>query len=995
MALKDLFSQFFTSADRSLSFSFEPHEIEGGIFSLPQQEFVKLRAGNSNEWLTYQYVTLKMLEEQGEAQSIPNGFIVPANVLTCLDDEACSALGLPPKWHGKLKADIKGTTGRANFKVDLQVTGPHGLDTYNYKIKGPIIQFGSSQQFMLTAAELNLFDALSDHFQSEKSENDNLNLIYALQSAQSQGVSLQLQHFDKLKIHKPEQVTIELDVDNSGNLVLTPQLGQDASHEQMQRVLGQLDKENCRTLKVGEEIILFDEQKLQAVKEVIENRFVPKSRVQAFLDKPSAFINSSLVDLDLGFSVRVKGATSFKHAYFGDTDESGIDWFGQVDGTSTVTTFAKIIDEIDDEETFKQVSQKVADASATGAALLHFEGNDYDISDPNLIESTLNEVKNKLSSKSLVANDNVNNDDETMSTKQDVIVVDIELNDEDLISHSSLIDSKVAEVSRKGDLDWGNYKRMPYKHQEIGVRWALGLFDKAEQDEQIKGALLADDMGLGKTFMALSAIEHHYRELENRNLTKKPILIVAPLSLLENWQDEVGKTFDDSPFTDIVILQSDAQLKRFKNGGIETRSSLNDSGEFTPRYSLNVGKEYVDRLDMPGRLVITTYHTLRDYQFSLCLVDWGVVVFDEAQNIKNPNALQTRAAKGLKSTFKLVATGTPVENSLADFWCLMDTACPGYLGAYQEFRAKYMTPIVRASQNEVDRVRASVGRDLRLVVGALMLRRVKEDNLDDLPAKVMYTAIKSDVWEYHGQLGSTMCGYEQDVYDRAIEDMHSSADGHVLSTIQKLRNCSLHPKLASEEQLVMPKSDKELDELLAESGKLQSLLRLLKEIQCRDEKCIIFALNKRLQTFLSLALGSYFSLGPITVINGDAKAVAKSSGTPTRKSMIKSFEDKAGFNLIIMSPVAAGVGLTVVGANNVVHYERHWNPAKEAQATDRVYRIGQTKDVNIYVPLLFHPELESFDVNLHRLLANKTMLRDAVVTPEAVNEHELMASMGL
>lgn len=100
--------------------------------------------------------------------------------------------------------------------------------------------------------------------------------------------------------------------------------------------------------------------------------------------------------------------------------------------------------------------------------------------------------------------------------------------------------------------------------------------------------------------------------------------------------------------------------------------------------------------------------------------------------------------------------------------------------------------------------------------------------------------------------------------------------------------------------------------------------------------------------------------------------------------MISDFEAKEGFNLIVMSPVAAGVGLTVVGANHVVHLERYWNPAKEAQATDRVYRIGQEKEVHIYIPLLHHPEFESFDVNLHRLLTQKTLLKDAVVTPEDV-----------
>lgn len=115
----------------------------------------------------------------------------------------------------------------------------------------------------------------------------------------------------------------------------------------------------------------------------------------------------------------------------------------------------------------------------------------------------------------------------------------------------------------------------------------------------------------------------------------------------------------------------------------------------------------------------------------------------------------------------------------------------------------------------------------------------------------------------------------------------------------------------------------------------------------------------------------------------------------TRKRLIQAFEARPGFNVLIMSPIAAGVGLTVVGANHVIHVERHWNPAKEAQATDRVYRIGQTRDVHIHLPILLHPQHDSFDVNLDRLLRNKIILKDAVVTTESVSEQEIAKTLGL
>jgi len=983
MAISDLIGKFFKNADRSISFFFTPDSVDGGYFSVEKIQFEKIKNGTANEWLTQQFVTLRMLEEQGEAKSIPNGFMVSAAVLSRLDEYAREALSLPDIWKGIIKADIKGTTSRSSFCIDLSVTDPNGRDTYSYQVEGPILTFGESSRYLLSQAQLIAFQARKQHEESAKTEFDNLTYLHNLQLSQKEKANLKLKHFEKLKIHTPEKIVIEAELDVVGNLILTPYMGQTASHDDIQRVLGQIMAPNANTLKVGEEIILFTDEKVKAVKEVLDNRVIPKSRVKEFLKNPTAFIDASLVDLELGFSIRVHGATTFKHAYFGETDDSGVDWFGKSVTSEQVLPFSKIITDVKDSLILSQLETVVLDAGQTGATEIEFQGKAYDISDAELVKKTIEKVKKRIDEGLIdeLSSDNDRGVNTAETESEETIVVDIDLNDEILSEHSPIVEAKIQDVSRTGILNWSNHIRTPFKHQDVGVRWILGLLDQSKQDNIINGSLLADDMGLGKTFMALSAVEHFYQDC---NKTQKPTLIVAPLSLLENWKDEVGKTFDKSPFNDIVILQSDGELKRFKNGGVEIRSNANDKGEFEPRYSLNIGKECFDRLDMPGRLVITTYQTLRDYQFSLCLIDWGIVIFDEAQNIKNPNALQTRAAKGLKAEFKLVATGTPVENSLADFWCLMDTASPEYLGGYQEFRSKYISPILQAAGDEVEAVRARIGRELRIQVGPMMLRRVKEDNLEDLPAKNIFVGVEDEEWQYLPELGKTMSGYQLKVYDGAIDSLAESESNHVLGTLQRLRSCSLHPRLADGGKLDIPHKNTELESIFNESEKLKSLIELLGIIKSRQEKCIIFVVNKRLQTFLSLALGKKHQLGPLTIINGDAKAVSKNTSTPTRKSMIADFEAKEGFNIIVMSPVAAGVGLTVVGANNVVHFERHWNPAKEAQATDRVYRIGQEKNVNIYIPVLLHPAMESFDVNLHRLLSKKTLLKDAVVTPEEV-----------
>ena len=229
-----------------------------------------------------------------------------------------------------------------------------------------------------------------------------------------------------------------------------------------------------------------------------------------------------------------------------------------------------------------------------------------------------------------------------------------------------------------------------------------------------------------------------------------------------------------------------------------------------------------------------------------------------------------------------------------------------------------------------------------------------------------------------------MQGGQLNSYDEVLKNTAEAEQNIVLASLQKLRDISLHPRLVYGERLDVPKKKSDLNSLMQESGKFDSLLTVLDEVQSKKEKCIIFTINKKLQSFLAVALASLYRLPVISIINGDAKAVAKQSSTPTRKSMIAGFESRDGFNIIIMSPVAAGVGLTVVGANNVIHLERHWNPAKEAQATDRVYRIGQKRAVNVFIPMLHHPEHESFDVNLHQLLSKKSLLKDSVVTPEQV-----------
>src|SRR5699024_9948539 len=347
-----------------------------------------------------------------------------------------------------------------------------------------------------------------------------------------------------------------------------------------------------------------------------------------------------------------------------------------------------------------------------------------------------------------------------------------------------------------------------------GIAWAAGLMaaslDTGENSIRIQGALLADDMGLGKTFMTLVALRDFAARQREMRGEAKPILAVLPLSLIENWEDELKNAFDVPPFDDVVVLQSSRDQDRFKidGRGAETQASadsLDDQGMVNAeslRLSLRVGASQKDRrLDKPGRLVLTTYQNLGRFQLSVGQVEGGAVVFDEAQQIKNPEILTSRAAKGLQADFKLLCTGTPVENSLRDIWNLLDTAQPDLLGDWSSFRERWIKSVEDASADE----QVARGRDLRDTIGRFMLRRTKEDNIDALPSKTVYTGLETDSsgsalkpgYEFDQRLSNEMPSAQRIAYDRVLQ-MHRPRKGGALETIQRLKNVSLHPATLEE-----------------------------------------------------------------------------------------------------------------------------------------------------------------------------------------------------
>ena len=471
------------------------------------------------------------------------------------------------------------------------------------------------------------------------------------------------------------------------------------------------------------------------------------------------------------------------------------------------------------------------------------------------------------------------------------------------------------------------------QHQEIGIAWLQNLFNFAPIN--VNGCLLADDMGLGKTIQLLCFIGNYLEKTAD----KKPILIVAPVSLLENWQAEVNKFFT-AQYGKILSLYGD-HLKTRRLDFIPTK--LEEQG---------IKNLLQDNWRGEADIVLTTYETLRDLQFSLGREQWSIMICDEAQKIKTPNALVTQAAKAMNADFKIACTGTPVENSLKDLWCLFDFIQPGLLGSLKEFGQAYKRPI----EDDADEIALQKLRDL---IQPQTLRRMKSD-VADLPEKSEQKDCKR----------IPISPLQRQLYQDVIANYENVPDGKrgnaMLQALHTMRMICAHPLQLDPKQ---PKT---------ESPKVEWLLQTLTGIQKKQEKVIIFTEFRDIQTFLQRLLRDYFGLNVYTV-NGETKTSSRGKGE-SRQQRIDTFQYSEGFNVIIMSPVAVGFGVNVQKANHVIHYTRCWNPAKEDQATDRAYRIGQEKEVFVYYPSIY-AEFETFEIKLDRLLADKRKLATDMLRP--------------
>lgn len=730
----------------------------------------------------------------------------------------------------------------------------------------------------------------------------------------------------------PEQIKIDLvEVDN-GKYRLKPII-QDIDNDKLQKsfdIFPRVKSEyNFKDSNKKVRVVIDDKanQSSNSIKselQKLKNKGeLSQDDVNEIYNSPTKFWDSDIIDIE-EFGKRVLELGLYKPRFYPFISPYKSEWIPgiAIDDKKEGTRYLSI----KNQKELDQIKELKDESIKDGKNSILFKGENIDLkSIESIIENAQSQINNPQKP---ITNSKLEN--EKNETQNKVLIIK-ENAEENEYTEFRRNDSEVT-FSFQQITNLSNSIQLK-EHQKEGISWLQTL---SSPPYSFPGVLLADDMGLGKTLQVLYFIEWFSQKRDN-----KPILVVAPVSLLENWQNEYHKFFP-SPNLEIVTLWgANVKYHIIANDKKQTIHNLNKSA-----------------------IYLTTYETLRKQQIPLGLIDWGLVILDEAQKIKTPGTFVTNAAKALKSEFKIAMTGTPVENSLMDLWCIIDFCSPGLLENAKRFAKQYQKPL-KDSSNDIN----GLSSELRNNIGQALLRRMKFNVAKDLP-KIEY--LKNEENMPKEQFDSYMNELS------LIEDLKKNKNS-ILQGIFNLRSISDHPYL-KHYQIENIESSK----LINSSAKLKKVISILEEVKAKKEKAIIFTDNKSMQRVLRKIIQETFLISPV-IINGETPTSKSNHDLSklSRQQEIDKFQNVKGFNVIIMSPIAAGFGLNITEANHVIHYTRHWNPAKEQQATDRAYRIGQKKPVKVYYPLAVSPnnDFKSFDIILDELLQRKAQLATNTLFP--------------
>jgi uncharacterized Zn finger protein/superfamily II DNA or RNA helicase len=445
-------------------------------------------------------------------------------------------------------------------------------------------------------------------------------------------------------------------------------------------------------------------------------------------------------------------------------------------------------------------------------------------------------------------------------------------------------------------------------YQQRGFHW---LYNNTVRG---LGSCLADDMGLGKTVQVIALI----LKLKEEGSLEKPALVVCPTTLLSNWVKECKK--------------------------------------FAPSLSVTVYHGASRELAAKGMdLIVTSYGILRRDVAKFKKTTWGMVVIDEAQNIKNPESNQAKSVKALTATGYIAMSGTPVENRLLELWSIFDFINSGYLGRRQDFASRFAHPIEKYRDGEKI-------EQLRRATAPFLLRRLKSDRsiIKDLPPKI--------VKEEYCYLSKEQAALYQQVVENMIREIEDSdgiaRKGLVFKLMTALKQICNHPVHYTKKGQAVKEH----------SGKAMKALAVLEQALAAGEKTLLFTQYREMGELLVELIRDELQLEPLFFHGGVPRQ--------QRDEMVEKFQEEEGLPVMIVSLKAGGTGLNLTAATNVVHYDLWWNPAVEDQATDRTYRIGQDRTVMVHRLL----SLGTFEEKINDLMQTKRELAELTV---AVGETSL------
>ena len=461
-------------------------------------------------------------------------------------------------------------------------------------------------------------------------------------------------------------------------------------------------------------------------------------------------------------------------------------------------------------------------------------------------------------------------------------------------------------------------------YQEAALKW-MGNMTKLNF-----GLCLADDMGLGKTIQVIAFLLY-LKEKYPKN--KGSILVVCPTSVLFNWYREIRKF---APNLEVILHHGPNRYK-----------TVSEIPEFLKAH----------------RIFLTSYGTIRNDIDFLESIQFSGIIIDESQNMKNYASQQTQAIYKLKSQYRICLSGTPIENRLLELWSLFNFLNPGLLGTRKEFQDKFILPIERFQNQEAI-------NDLKTIIAPFILRRLKSDRsiIKDLPEKneikLTIELTEEQVLLYKDLTEETLLMIDDSTVD------NRKKKGLILALLVKLKQICNHPYQYLKKDISSIESNKEIQQIISQSNKLERLLEMTDEVISNGDKVLIFTQFTQMGTIIKEILEWKYNF-KILFFHGSVPE-------KKRSEIIDDFqsEELESPPILILSLKAGGTGLNLTQGTTVIHFDRWWNPAVEDQATDRAYRIGQKSVVNVY-KFITHKSIEE---KIDLLLEEKRELSEKIVT---------------